>query len=76
MESVKDSETGILYDPDDPVGLENAISAFERQSFPVATLRAHAERFSAGRFHSEVEALVEEAVSRKANPSTDIVAPR
>lgn len=76
MESVKDRETGILYDPDDPVGLENAISAFERQSFPVATLRAHAERFSAGRFHSEVEALVEEAVSRKANPSTDIVAPR
>jgi glycosyltransferase involved in cell wall biosynthesis len=76
MESVTDGETGILYDPDDPAGLDNAISAFESQSFPVARLRAHAERFSAIRFKSEVLGLVEEAVSRKTNPSRNIVAPR
>jgi glycosyltransferase involved in cell wall biosynthesis len=76
MESVRDGETGILYNPDDPAGLENAISAFERTPFPFATLRAHAEQFSESRFHSEVEALVDDTVSRKANPSQDIVAPR
>jgi glycosyltransferase involved in cell wall biosynthesis len=76
MESVTDGETGILYDPDDPAGLDNAISAFESQSFPIAKLRAHAERFSAIRFKSEVLGLVEEAVSRKTNPSRNIVAPR
>jgi glycosyltransferase involved in cell wall biosynthesis len=76
MESVVDGETGILYDPDDPAGLESAIQAFERKSFPVATLRAHSERFSFSRFTSEVKALVHDAVSRKTDRPKESVVPQ
>jgi glycosyltransferase involved in cell wall biosynthesis len=76
MESVIDGASGILYDPDHPDALENAISAFERTSFRVASLRAHAERFSFKRFDSEVNELVQQAVSRKTSQPKERVAPQ
>jgi glycosyltransferase involved in cell wall biosynthesis len=60
-ETVLHEETGILYDDPSVAGLARAILEFEDATFDEEAIRDNARRFSPGRFHEEIVAVVDEA---------------
>ena len=62
LDTVKDGETGVLFDRPDPECLNDAIARFERieESFDRTHLVTWAEQFSIDGFKSRIRELVEE----------------
>lgn len=61
LETVKDGETGILYDEQSEEAICKAVDRFEREYIPDPDLiRKHAESFSVEVFHERFGAFVEE----------------
>ncbi len=63
-ETVVDGQTGILYYHQTTSSFREAVSRFEKHSehFLPETIRQHAERFSIGHFHRNIQNLVEDRV--------------
>jgi glycosyltransferase involved in cell wall biosynthesis len=64
--------TGIWFDEQSPEALTSAVREFERREheFDSKQIRLHAERFSAGRFRSEIAAAVERTHANSAASSS------
>jgi glycosyltransferase involved in cell wall biosynthesis len=74
-DSVRDGETGVLYDDPSPAGLAAAIERFERLRFDEARLRAHAAAFAPTRFRAAfgrllLETTADERAGRAVPPVT------
>lgn len=61
-DSVRDGETGVLYETPSLEGLCNAIRRFERVGFDEDVLRENARSFSPERFEARFSAFLEEAL--------------
>jgi len=62
LETVRDGETGILFEEPTPDSLAAALTRFDRVSFDRCRLRANAERFSRDRHVAAMTALIRETV--------------
>lgn len=58
LDTVRHGETGWLFSDQSVDGLNDAIEAFEKESFDPAVLRAHAESFGVAPFRDKVTALL------------------
>jgi glycosyltransferase involved in cell wall biosynthesis len=63
LESVLNGVTGVLYDPDDPSGLENAIPRLEAMELDPWRLREHAMGFGEEAFHGGLRTVLERVMS-------------
>ncbi len=57
-ETVADGETGVLFNPQTPEGLRDAIARFESMRFDPSHCRQHSLAFSAARFRARMEAFL------------------
>ncbi|MHB8510944.1 MAG: glycosyltransferase [Actinomycetota bacterium] len=62
IETVIDGETGLLYAPQNPIALIDAVEKVTLQSFDPSALRAHAETFSEAAFAERITSFVDHAV--------------
>jgi glycosyltransferase involved in cell wall biosynthesis len=60
LETVIDGRTGAFFDAPAPEELAAVLRRFDAQAYDATVLRAHAERFSPGRFIARLQAIVEE----------------
>ncbi len=59
LETVVDGTTGVLYDPESPAQIAEILRDVDFGRFDGSAIAAHARRFSAGRFRTELSAYVE-----------------
>jgi glycosyltransferase involved in cell wall biosynthesis len=64
-ETVRDGETGVLFDEQSPSGLAQAIERFERLRLDTQTVRANAASFGRERFRQEMAGVIDLARARK-----------
>jgi glycosyltransferase involved in cell wall biosynthesis len=74
-ETVIDGVTGVLFDEQTIAGLSQAIMRFEATPFEPGTIAAHARTFDAARFKSEMQALIEVALSERRTRTTHAQTP-
>jgi len=67
-ETVMPGVSGLFFKEQTAAAIEKAVHEFERMRFDPAAIRAHANKFSAGRFVTELTAAVENALGRKLDP--------
>jgi glycosyltransferase involved in cell wall biosynthesis len=60
-ETVVDSETGLLFTPQTPEALNEAIEQFEKMEWDTETIKNHAENFSKERFREKIKNYIEKA---------------
>jgi glycosyltransferase involved in cell wall biosynthesis len=65
-ETVRDGETGVLFDEQTPAGLAQAIERFEALELDTQTVRANAATFGRERFREEMAGVIDRARTRKA----------
>jgi glycosyltransferase involved in cell wall biosynthesis len=70
LETVRAGETGVYYEPGDPVALARAVAGFDPLAVDPAACVAAAQRFAIPRFQHAFRGLVEETVAA-ARPSAD-----
>jgi glycosyltransferase involved in cell wall biosynthesis len=63
LETVRDNETGMLFDEPNAVSLASALSRVAERQFDRPHLHAHAERFSRERHVSEMRRVIAETVA-------------
>jgi glycosyltransferase involved in cell wall biosynthesis len=63
VETVRDGETGVLFDRRSADSLAAAIERFESLELDAEAIRANAERFGRERFRAEMAAVIESAAS-------------
>lgn len=59
LDTVVDGKTGVLFEPQTPEALTEAVDALERRRWDPQRLREHAERFSVARFEGELSGHLE-----------------
>jgi glycosyltransferase involved in cell wall biosynthesis len=74
-ETVVDGLTGILFDNQTSADLSRAIARFEATNFEPRTIAMHARAFDTSRFKSQMQALVDVALSERRAPDTRVPAP-
>ena len=65
LETVLEDETGIFFNEQSPVSLNQAIDKFETKNFDVHKMRAFALQFSEKRFVSEISDFVQDKLNEK-----------
>jgi glycosyltransferase involved in cell wall biosynthesis len=73
-ETVVDGTTGILFDNQTTTDLSCAIARFEATNFESRTIAAHARAFDTSRFKSQMQALVDVALSGRRAPNARLPA--
>jgi glycosyltransferase involved in cell wall biosynthesis len=66
LETVVPGETGLLVDTPTAEAFADAIVAAGARRFDSMVIRRHAERFSRARFHTEMDAAIQETLSSRA----------
>ncbi len=74
QETVRDGETGVLFSPQTPDGMIDAIRRFEQLTFSSDTIVQHARQFSRARFEKEIRAFVDDAWARFHRDEASLIA--
>lgn len=61
LDTVRDSETGVLFEEQTVPSIQEAVARFERMTFDPLVIREHAKKFSAATFRKKMEQIVNDA---------------
>ncbi len=75
LDTVKDGETGVLFDGQNIASLMDAVERFKTLKFDPATIRRHAETFSTETFKQKLSIFIEEKYREHVAHATARVAP-
>lgn len=65
LDTIIDDVTGILFEPQSPAALIDAVRRAERTTFNPETIARHAERFGRPRFEREISQFVSDRLARR-----------